>query len=660
MAGAEMLRRAWCIGGTGISPTGVGTIPAVAPGPLTPTEFSSAVTAITSAFGDPTRREIYLFARERPDGVTAAEVAERFDLHPNVARHHLDKLAGGGYLEVARRRDRRRRRSAVQALPGHRAARRRSSSRSATTTCSSRCSAGRSPCCPARRPRRWPRRSASSTAGSWPGRSGGTARPASARSAPPCTRWPTRSPPTASPPTPRSDGNELRIVSEHCPFGDAAIEHPVICAVDRGMVKGMLGALYGDNVARHSSRRSPWATTSASPPSKPDVQPVARHYLDHASTSPLRPEARRRDGRPGCERPATGDPGRIHAEGMTRPRRARAGPRAGRRPARRPLSARSCSPAARPSRSPRPPWGAAERGGHQVVLPPSSTRRCASERGRRGAGDGRPSSASTGSAGSTPTTLLAAIRPDTALVHVQWGNHEVGTVQPVAEVVARLPRPGRARPRRRRAGRRPRADRLRRARRRPAVGQRPQVRRPAGHRRAARAPRPAAAAAAASAATRSGPGGPASRTCRRSSGSARACEALRPATAGRRGDDAARGSPTASLARRRELDGVRRLRRPRRPAAAPRVPRRRRHRAAGGAARPRPGRHRRPLRQRVLVRGARAVAGARGHGRRRAPLAAPLGRLVDAPTPTSTRCSTRSPPCSPTSPARIEALTPVL
>ena len=31
---------------------------------------------------------------------------------------------------------------------------------------------------------------------------------------------------------------------------------------------------------------------------------------------------------------------------------------------------------------------------------------------------------------------MAAVTPDTALVHVQWGNHEVGTVQPVAEVVA--------------------------------------------------------------------------------------------------------------------------------------------------------------------------------------------------------------------------------
>jgi predicted ArsR family transcriptional regulator len=41
-------------------------------------------------------------------------------------------------------------------------------------------------------------------------------------------------------------GNQLQIINNHCPFGAAAIEHPVICAVDRGMVKGMLAALYGD------------------------------------------------------------------------------------------------------------------------------------------------------------------------------------------------------------------------------------------------------------------------------------------------------------------------------------------------------------------------------------------------------------------------------
>ena len=43
-----------------------------------------------------------------------------------------------------------------------------------------------------------------------------------------------------------AQGNSLRIVTEHCPFGDAAVEHPVICAVDRGMVRGMLESLHGE------------------------------------------------------------------------------------------------------------------------------------------------------------------------------------------------------------------------------------------------------------------------------------------------------------------------------------------------------------------------------------------------------------------------------
>src|SRR5205807_373035 len=71
-----------------------------APPTLTDSEFSAAVAAVTTAFGDPTRRDIYLFAREADQGVTAAGVADHFTLHANVARHHLDKLAAGGYLEV--------------------------------------------------------------------------------------------------------------------------------------------------------------------------------------------------------------------------------------------------------------------------------------------------------------------------------------------------------------------------------------------------------------------------------------------------------------------------------------------------------------------------------------------------------------------------------
>src|SRR5487761_2331067 len=61
--------------------------------------FFSAVAAVTAAFGDTSRRQIYACLKDR-DGVTAAEIAEQFKLHVNVARHHLDKLAAGGYVDV--------------------------------------------------------------------------------------------------------------------------------------------------------------------------------------------------------------------------------------------------------------------------------------------------------------------------------------------------------------------------------------------------------------------------------------------------------------------------------------------------------------------------------------------------------------------------------
>src|SRR5262245_54977065 len=46
---------------------------------LDPETFTSLVSAVTNAFGDPTRREIYLFVRDAGEqGATASEVAERF------------------------------------------------------------------------------------------------------------------------------------------------------------------------------------------------------------------------------------------------------------------------------------------------------------------------------------------------------------------------------------------------------------------------------------------------------------------------------------------------------------------------------------------------------------------------------------------------------
>ena len=71
-----------------------------APDGMTANDFTSTVSAIATAFGNPTRRQIFLAAHESDLGVTATEMADRFDLHANVARHHLDKLVAGGHLEV--------------------------------------------------------------------------------------------------------------------------------------------------------------------------------------------------------------------------------------------------------------------------------------------------------------------------------------------------------------------------------------------------------------------------------------------------------------------------------------------------------------------------------------------------------------------------------
>ena len=224
--------------------------------PLTPTEFSSAVTAITSAFGDPTRRDIYLFVRDGGRAVTASEVAERFELHPNVARHHLDKLVGGGYVEVGVER-------AEGAGAGRPSKRYRVGDDSVGVEL------------PVRHDdllvtllgkalSRLPRVEAEALAEEV-GVEYGRAMAASIAGTADRTTDVQRSFRTALHAVAdaltahgfaahaEKRGNELRIVSEHCPFGDTAIEHPVICAVDRGLVRGMLGALYGDATAATES-----------------------------------------------------------------------------------------------------------------------------------------------------------------------------------------------------------------------------------------------------------------------------------------------------------------------------------------------------------------------------------------------------------------------
>ena len=212
--------------------------------PLNPTDFASAVTAITSAFGDPTRRAIYLFAHEHDRGVTASAVAQHFELHPNVARHHLDKLAAGGYLEVG-----------IDRTDGRGAGRPSKHYRAIEPSISldiavrhddilvtllgkalSQLGAEAAEALAEEVGTEYGKRMAEAM-----GDRSESQR--SFRSALHAVADALSAHGFAAHAEQGDDG--LRIVSTHCPFGDAAIEHPVICAVDRGMVRGMLDALYG-------------------------------------------------------------------------------------------------------------------------------------------------------------------------------------------------------------------------------------------------------------------------------------------------------------------------------------------------------------------------------------------------------------------------------
>jgi len=211
--------------------------------------FTSTVSAITDAFGDPTRRGIYLFAREESTGVTATQVAERFGVHPNVARHHLDKLAAGGYLEVA-----------VERAEGAGAG--RPSKHYRVSPDAKVDLTGDVPVHSddlvlsllGRALALLPHDKAEAMAEEV-GQEYGLAMAQgltgadlavgqrSLRSAMQAVADALTAHGFAAHADQRN--NQLRIVNNHCPFGSVAIEHPVICAVDRGMVKGMLTALYG-------------------------------------------------------------------------------------------------------------------------------------------------------------------------------------------------------------------------------------------------------------------------------------------------------------------------------------------------------------------------------------------------------------------------------
>jgi predicted ArsR family transcriptional regulator len=214
--------------------------------------FSAAVEAVTSAFGDSTRREIYLVARTS-NGVTASEIAQRFALHPNVARHHLDKLASGGYLEVYI--------DHVSPGAGRPSKRYRPTTRATEVpmpprpdelmgSLLARALAQLEPHVAERLAeevgQEYGRSLAAQMSPGDPARSRRAAMAAVADAL------------TAHGFAAHVENRETStsIVRGNCPFGELAADQPVLCAVDRGMVQGLLAGLCGDGVPVHFSSRA--------------------------------------------------------------------------------------------------------------------------------------------------------------------------------------------------------------------------------------------------------------------------------------------------------------------------------------------------------------------------------------------------------------------
>jgi cysteine desulfurase len=154
---------------------------------------------------------------------------------------------------------------------------------------------------------------------------------------------------------------------------------------------------------------------------------LTRHYLDHASTSPTRPEAVE------AMLPWFGtaaDPGRVHTEGhaarvVVEVAREQVAQLLGARPREVVFTSGATESIVTAT------WMATERGDHVVhaAVEHSAVREAASRHRTTVVGVDRTGRVD-------PAELLGAVEDGTALVHLQWANHEVGTVQPVAEVVA--------------------------------------------------------------------------------------------------------------------------------------------------------------------------------------------------------------------------------
>lgn len=70
---------------------------------MTADSFDAQVAELTGALGDTTRRGVYVMVRESHEPLAASQIAQAFEIHPNVARHHLERLVDDGFLRISDR-----------------------------------------------------------------------------------------------------------------------------------------------------------------------------------------------------------------------------------------------------------------------------------------------------------------------------------------------------------------------------------------------------------------------------------------------------------------------------------------------------------------------------------------------------------------------------
>lgn len=207
--------------------------------------LAGTLAALTAAFGDPTRRAVFLWLRSHPEE-TASAVADHFGLHPNVARHHLDKLVAGGWLEVVQRpareaakgRPSRRYSVAARELGLEVLARRDELLVALLAELLTLADPEAAELAAERVGERFGKSLADATGWERARRSFPQVVAAIAEAL------------TANGFAARteSSGRSVTFVTQHCPFGQAALDAPVLCAVDRGIVRGMLRELSGTEV----------------------------------------------------------------------------------------------------------------------------------------------------------------------------------------------------------------------------------------------------------------------------------------------------------------------------------------------------------------------------------------------------------------------------